>query len=218
MVTAELKQLYRREAFRPVRTNNLTEKYKHESLALLMLLKENRYGSIKRLGVADGIKQWEKIKPKDATSPTLLTEAVMLTATIDALEQQDLAVAYIPGKYLSTDMDDEVHVVFRGTLAEMMAMAYPTLYRPFVSYETGNPVLYVQLQKVLYGCLKSALLFYENLVGDLEAYGFKINPYDPCVANKMIDGKQLTVCWHMYDLKMSCVDANEVKKKIRWLE
>ena len=55
-------------------------------------------------------------------------------------------------------------------------------------------------------------------MGDLEAYGFRINPYDPCVANKMIGGKQLTVCWHVGDLKISCVDANEVTKMIQWLE
>ena len=72
--------------------------------------------------------------------------------------------------------------------------------------------MYVRLQKALYGCLKSALLFYETLVGDLESYGFKINLYDPCVANKMIGGEQLIVCWYMDDLKISCVDANEVTK------
>ena len=55
-------------------------------------------------------------------------------------------------------------------------------------------------------------------MGDLEAYGFRINPYDPCVANKMISGKQLKVLWHVEDLKISCVDANEVKKMIQWLE
>ena len=100
----------------------------------------------------------------------------------------------------------------------MMVMADPALYQPFVSYKTGKPVLYVRLQKELYGCLKSALLFYEKLVGNLEAYRFRINPYDPCVANKMIGGKQLTVCWHVDDLKISCIDANEVTKNIQWLE
>ena len=100
----------------------------------------------------------------------------------------------------------------------MMLMADPALYRPSVSYETGKQVLYVWLQKALYGCLKSALLLYEKLVGDLEAYGFSISPYDPCVANKMIGRKQLTVCWHVDDLKISCVDANEVTKMIQWLE
>ena len=52
------------------------------------------------------------------------------------------------------------------------------------------------------------MLFYEKLVGDLEAYVFKINPYDPCVAKNMVGGKQLTVCLHIEDLKISCVDAN----------
>ena len=70
-----------------------------------------------------------------------------------------MVVVDIPGAYLSAYMDDEVHIVFRGTLAEMMAAVDPALYRPFVSYETGKPVLHVQIQKALYGCLKSALLF-----------------------------------------------------------
>ena len=87
-----------------------------------------------------------------------------------------------------------------------------------MSYETGKTVLYVRLQKALYGCLKSALLFYKNLVGDLEAYGFKINPYNSCVANNVIGGKQLTVCWPVDDLKISCVDAKEVTKMIQWIE
>ena len=121
-----------------------------------------------------GLKKREKIEPKDSTSPTVSTEAAMLTATIDALEGRDVAVVEIPGAYMRADMDDEVHVVFRGTLAEMIVMVDPALYQPFVSYETGNLVLYVRLQKALYGCLKSALLFYEKLVGDLEAHGFKI--------------------------------------------
>ena len=54
-------------------------------------------------------------------------------------------------------------------------------------------------------------------MGDLETYGFRINPYDPCVANKMVGGKQLTVFWHVEDLNILCVDANEVTKMIQWI-
>ena len=50
-----------------------------------MFLKEKQDGSIKGRGVVDGRKQREKIEPKDAMSPTVSTEAVMLTATMDAL-------------------------------------------------------------------------------------------------------------------------------------
>ena len=43
-------------------------------------------------------------------------------------------------------MENEVHIVFRGTLDEMMVAADPALYRSFVSYETGKAVLYVRLR------------------------------------------------------------------------
>ena len=50
-----------------------------------MFLKENRDESIKGCGVAGSRQQEEKIEPKDATSLTVSTEAVMLMATIGAL-------------------------------------------------------------------------------------------------------------------------------------
>ena len=44
--------------------------------------------------------------------------------------------------------------------------------------------------------------------------GFELNPYDPCVANKTINGSQMTVTWHVDDLKVSHVDSIEVTKFI----
>jgi hypothetical protein len=70
----------------------------------------------------------------------------------------------------------------------------------------------------LYGCLRSALFFYLKLLGDLEANGFVINPYDPCVANKMVNAKQFTITWHVDDLNFSHEDQNEVTKIIKWLK
>ena len=43
------------------------------------------------------------------------------------------------------------------------------------------------LLKAVYGTLKVALLFYQKLLGELEAVGVKVNLYDPCVANKDIN-------------------------------
>ena len=40
----------------------------------------------------------------------------MPTATINALEGRDVVVVDIPEAYLSADMDDGVHIVFRGKL------------------------------------------------------------------------------------------------------
>jgi hypothetical protein len=67
------------------------------------------------------------------------------------------------------------------------------VYRDFVVMEGNQKVLYVHITKAIYGLLKSAMLFYKKLVADLIKYGFKLNLYDPCVTNKMVNGKQLTV-------------------------
>ena len=99
-----------------------------------------------------------------------------------------------------------------------MVATAPEIYRPFVTYgKKSELVLYVKLRKVLYGCLKTGLLVYEKLVGDLEGIGFKVNPYDACVANAVIKVQQLKICWHVEDLKVSHADKKQVSKMIRWL-
>ncbi len=57
----------------------------------------------------------------------------------------------------------------------------------------GNKILYIKLAKALYRMMKSALLLYRKLVTELKSQGFEINPYDPCVANAIVKGKQITV-------------------------
>ena len=47
--------------------------------------------------------------------------------------------------------------------------------------------------------------------------GFEVNPYDPCVANKVINGSQMTVTWHVDDLKISHKESDEVTKFINEL-
>jgi len=75
----------------------------------------------------------------------------------------------------------------------------------------------VEVDKAIYGMLQSSLLFYKKLTKDLIKQGFIINPYDPCVANKMVKDKQLTVTWHVDDLKVSCNIPEEVDNFIQWI-
>ena len=58
--------------------------------------------------------------------------------------------------------------------------------------------------------LRAALLFYKRLRRWLKDAGFKVNPYDPYVANKIINGTQITICWHVDDLKVSHKDDDVV--------
>ena len=76
----------------------------------------------------------------------------------------------------------------------------------------------MKLLKALYGCMQSALLWYKTFKGKLEGMGFKLNPYDPCVANMNIDGSQCTVCWYVDDVKTSHKNCKIVDKVIKALE
>ena len=62
------------------------------------------------------------------------------------------------------------------------------------------------------------MLFYRKLVKALIGYGFELNPYDPCVANKMVNGKQLTICWHVDDVKSSHVDPEINDQFLAWVK
>ena len=73
----------------------------------------------------------------------------------------------------------------RGKIVELLVQLERTMYRKYVTVgPNGETILYVRLLKALYGLLRSALLFYKKLRGDLERMGFEVNPYDPCVAKK----------------------------------
>jgi hypothetical protein len=44
-----------------------------------------------------------------------------------------------------------------------------------------------------------------------------MNLYDACVWNKVIDGKQCTICFHVDDCKISHVSNQVVEQTIEWL-
>jgi hypothetical protein len=72
--------------------------------------------------------------------------------------------------------------------------------------------------KALYGMLLAALQFWQNLSGFLvEELGFMVNKYDKCVTNKIINGNQCTICWHVDDLKMSHVKADVLEQIVKKL-
>ena len=109
-------------------------------------------------------------------------------------------------------------MLLRGKLIEMMVKINPLLYMKYVMFlRKGVPMLYVRLSKALYGRLRAALMFYKRLRSNLENMGFEVNPYDPCVANKMVNGKQMTICWHVDDLKISLMNPDCVTDLLTYL-
>ncbi len=51
----------------------------------------------------------------------------------------------------------------------------------------------------------------------VESDGFKLNPYDPCIATKDVKGKQMTVLWHVDDLFVKHEKPQEVDNFGSWL-
>ncbi len=65
-------------------------------------------------------------------------------------------------------------MVLKGRLAQLMVQVTPNLYMKYISVDRrGTAILYIKMQKAIYGLLRSALLFYKKLVADLESIGFK---------------------------------------------
>jgi hypothetical protein len=158
-----------------------------------MVLKEKGCGKIKGRGCADGRPQRDYMTKEDTSSPTVATEALMLSCMIDATKHRDVATCGIPGAFMQSKMEGKVIMKLEGVMTEIIQKIDPGQYEKHTVYKRGKPVIYVILLKALYGTLQAALLFWENLSSQLKEWGFKLNLYDFCVANKTINSKQCTI-------------------------
>jgi hypothetical protein len=64
--------------------------------------------------------------------------------------------------------------------------------------------------------LVSCILYYKKFRKDIKTIGFEVNPYDICVANPMVNGKQQTLTWHVDDLKSSHVNPKVNDEFAEW--
>ena len=188
------------------------------ALQYLMFLKEKRSGKIKGRGCDGGRKQ-RLYKGKDETSsPTVFIESLFLSIMINGYEHRKVMTLDIPGVFMQTDIDETIHIRLVGPLVDLLFKVDPS-YQSFVCHERGQHVIYTCLNKVLYGTLQAAMLFWKELTKFVTAdLGFTINPYDSCVANKIIDGMQCTILWHVDDIKMSHVSQGVLESVMKRIE
>ena len=218
-VEKDMRQLHDRNVMTPVHKNCLTPEQQKKALAYLMFLKRKRCRKIKGRRCVGGRKQRAYIAKDESMAPMVSTEAVFLTAIIDALENRNIAVHDVPGAFMQAEIDELVHVRFTGEMVKMLLQIDHEMYKDYIVMEKGEWVMYMELLKALYGTLRTARLFWQKLSKQLiDVWGFVPNKYDDCVVNKTINSHQMTVVWHIDDLKVSHVDAEEVEKFIQWME
>jgi hypothetical protein len=211
----EMKQLHKMHTFKPVHGHSMTAMQKRAALASLIFIKQKRCGRVKARACADGRQQRMLYEKHEASSPTVKTESVILSAVQDAAEERNVVVTDIQGAFLNAKLDELVHMVLVGPLAELLIEAVPGVYDAFATTNSkGQTIMYVILTRALYRCLKSALQFWKHLSTNLLKSGYILNKYDTCVATKLINGTQCTIMWHVDDLKISHVDEEVVNNEI----
>jgi hypothetical protein len=95
-------------------------------------------------------------------------------------------------------------------MVSMICDIDPEYKNNIVYGKNGRKFLYAKLTKAVYGTLLGAILFYEKLTKQLEDWGYEPNCYDRCTFNKMINGSQVTIQFHVDDLKISHRDQSVI--------
>jgi hypothetical protein len=136
-------------------------------------------------------------------------------------EGRDIAVFDIPNAFIQMYVENEKDMAFikiRRTLVDILVEIAPDVYKPFVSrHKKGVKQFLVQCQNTLYGTMVVSLLYYRKFVKSLADIDFVINPYNPRVANKTIEGQQMTICFHVENCKLSHRNKKVVDSMIEYL-
>jgi hypothetical protein len=113
-----------------------------QALSSLLFLKEKRSRDIKGRACVNDAPQWAYISKDEAASPTVSTESTFITSRIAAKERRKVRCYNVPSAFVNTNVDEEVIMVLKGELAEMMIHIAPEVYRKCVSIDRkGTKIL-----------------------------------------------------------------------------
>ena len=151
-VNKELKQLLKRECFKPTHVSELSPQQIERAQEAMMLLAEKDFtkevkGRLVFRG--DGTREW--LSRKDTASPTASLEGIELTITVDAYEQRDVMSMDVPNAFIQTFMpepkegEEQVIMKITGMLVNILTDMDPEM-RKYVVMENGKRVIYTVVQ------------------------------------------------------------------------
>ena len=212
----EIINLTDNDCFGETEYEKLSQEAKDKALPILMFMVLKRNGSLKTRGCANGSVQRLYTNKEDVSSPTPDFYAFKFICAVIAREGRDAASVDLPGFFLQTDQDELILLKVTGAVALLLVESDPK-WKKHLRKENGKYVIYVICKKAIYGTMNAALLAYKKLAKLFKKWGFKMNPYDACVWNKMVNGKQFTIVFHIDDLLLSHLNPNIVTLYIRKL-
>ena len=136
----------------------------------------------------------------------------MLSCIIVTDEERDVAVIDIPNAFIQMRVEDEKYMAFINicgvNIPRCVQVARHNRQKGCETVAGTVPERAVSHD----GCKPSILPKFTNSLTDV---GFKINPCDLCVANNMIDGQQMTICYNVYDCKLSHSSSKDNDRMIK---
>jgi hypothetical protein len=187
------------------------------------LISKKRCGKIKGRTCADGRPERNYLPKEESASLTISLEALFTTLAIDAHENRAVQTFDMPGAFLQSPLPENktVFMKFKGKFADIMCNVNPE-YKDTIFEENGKRTLYVKVLKATYGLIEAALIWYNVYTDVLMKMGFVLNPYDKCMANKIINSKQCSIGWYVDDNKVShaeeavCTSIADAIEKKSW--
>ena len=156
---------------------------------------------IKARLVAGGHRQDRSLYTEQETSsPTVSLTAVFAQAAIAAQRGDHVMTLDHKAAYLNATMKG---LVVKMMLSKEVSNTLCDICKDYKVYLRANGTILVQLQKALYGCIQSAVLWYEELSRTLEGLGYSKNPYDTFVFNKVRGEATDTILIYVDDLMLT---------------
>ena len=219
----EIGQIHGRGSITPVHLRDLTDEEAKRALDMVTVMLRKKSGVLKTRMCINGSSQKNWMSKEEITSPTAAPQAVLLSAAIDAYERRYVATVDVPNAFMQAKIDTKpgdprVILVLRGQIVDMLCSLDKEMHAPYVEYHKGKKVLFLVVHRAIYGLVQSPMLWYKAFRKEIEDQGFTVNPYDPCVANKMVDGSMLTLLWHVDDVKVSHKKKGPVEDFLKWLD
>ena len=123
-----------RMCFRAVDPKDLTPKERKQYMESLIFLTRKRDRRIKTRACANDSMQKEWMNCEEASSPTVITESILMTATIEAEEGRDMVTVDIPTAFIQTSVEtkgnNKIMMKIRGPLVNILVQLDPNHYGP----------------------------------------------------------------------------------------
>jgi hypothetical protein len=103
-------------------------------------------------------------------------------------------------------------------LVDILVKIAPDVYKDYIMVNNKREKqILVERLNAPYGTMMASLLYYEKFTTRLDKAGFKMNPYNTCVWNQNIQGKQCAICFHVNNCKISHKSTKVLDQIIKWL-